>query len=170
MLNNQNDPENLLHEYLSTYGSTTQFLHDLAGAEIRVDILSQQCQANYLRRESLLYLDKASKPVLYAVGQFFIDNISSAQQQQLLNTSKPVGTIFGINNISKNNQKVSFSDDQTLLARLNSSDRFCLRRSFELMNGTVKVANLTEVVNHQSLQRAVHFRQTHYRQMAMGIG
>jgi chorismate-pyruvate lyase len=157
-----NDPQNLLKRYFARNGSTTQFFYELAGCDVQVCILNQQRSEYYLHRESLLFINDSSEPVLFATGVFLINNLSKCQLDELIHTTIPVGTILGVNNISKSRQQVNLSHDKTLLSKLNVSENVCFKRSFELMNGTVKVANLTEVVSSQSLARALKVRPNSY--------
>ncbi len=149
------EPKNLLKRYFDRKGSTTQFFNDLAGSDVQVCILNQQLSEYYLHRESLLFINDCSEPVLLASGVFFIENLSKSQVDELIHTSIPAGIILGVNNISKSNERICVSHDRALLSKLKVSEKACFKRSFQLMSGAIKVANLTEVVSCQSLARAL---------------
>lgn len=149
-----NNTKNLLNAYFSTQGSTTLFLHDIAKAPVQVRILKQKLCDQYLFRESLLYIDNVTYPALYARCLFYRKQLSTRQIEQLMNSLTPVGVVLGIDQLSKQNQQLTRSIDEVLKRRLNVTDE-CCERSFDLYRGNTKVANLTETVSHQSLQRLV---------------
>lgn len=151
-----------LTQYMALTGSTTYFLESLGAARVRVAVLEQHTHSNrqgqqWLQRLSVLYTGQAQQLphniLLLARCRLQLEHFSAAQQDALLNSDTAIGKLLDPHQeglIQKHNLQTSW---QSTPAALATDYPWAYCRHYQLLFRGQVVADIEEVLNHESLGR-----------------
>ena len=148
-----------LIEYLALQGSTTFFLQAVSGMAVEVEVLHQYVEklpdkGDILRRLSRLYVRHARNIILVAESAVELSFLDARQQQTLIARKEGIGKVLdpGNRGLLKKN------DIETLHVRappsLHTNLDWAISRHFGLKFKGIHCAEIRELVNNESLERA----------------
>ncbi|MDQ3510097.1 MAG: hypothetical protein M3414_00105 [Pseudomonadota bacterium] len=148
-----------LTEYLALQGSTTFFLQAVSGTAVEVDVLHQYVEkrpdkGDILRRLSRLYVRHAHNIIVVAESAVLLSFFDTAQRQKLIACKDGIGKL-----LDPANSGLLLKDDiETIRVHAPPSLRtdldWAISRHFALKFKGVHCAEIREIVNNQSLERA----------------
>ncbi|WP_086933449.1 chorismate pyruvate-lyase family protein [Agarilytica rhodophyticola] len=151
---------NILQKYLKLDGSTTYFLQALSSKEVRVEVLQQVINIKgqnrkTLKRTSILYFEETKNILVVAKSSIFLENFTKQQQQKLIEKSEGIGKILDPNNIGLiKKQDISTSYIEAPKT-IKTNDKTAICRRFILLYKEKPCAEISEIVNNESLARAL---------------
>lgn len=148
-----------LTEYLALQGSTTFFLQAVSGMTVEVEVLHQYVEkfpdkGDILRRISRLSVRHARNIILVAESAIQLSFLDARQQQTLIARKEGIGKLLdpGNRGLLKKN------DIETLRVHappsLHTNLDWAISRHFALKFKDVHCAEIRELVNNESLERA----------------
>ena len=148
-----------LTEYLALQGSTTFFLQAVSGMAVEVEVLDQYVEklpdkGDILHRISRLYVRHARNIILVAESAIQLSFLDARQQQTLIARKEGIGKLLdpGNHGLLKKN------DIETLRVHaplsLHTHLDWAISRHFALKFKGVQYAEIRELVNNESLERA----------------
>lgn len=148
-----------LIEYLALQGSTTFFLQAVSGMAVEVEVLRQHIETchekgDVLRRLSRLYVRRTRNVVLVAESAVQLSFFDARQQQRLIGREEGIGKVLDPANcglLEKNDIEVVCVYPP---ASLQTSLDWAISRHFALKFKGVHCAEIREIVNNESLERA----------------
>jgi chorismate-pyruvate lyase len=149
--------EELILELLGTTGSTSKMLEDIFGQKLRVEvILQERVMENgglMLRRTSRLFLKSPELSLMYCISTFPVEGLQDNELRDLEEGVKPIGIIFGVNNIYKTGISVEQSEDPAAVEWLNLSRQKLFHKEFTIHVPGRKIGVITEIFNKESILR-----------------
>jgi chorismate-pyruvate lyase len=148
-----------LTEYLALQGSTTFFLQAISGMTVEVEVLHQYVEklpdkGDILRRLSRLYVRHARNIILVAESAVQLSFLDARQQQTLIARKEGIGKLLDPGNcglLKKNDiETVRVHAPSSLHTNLD----WAISRHFALKFKGVHCAEIRELVNNESLERA----------------
>ena len=143
----------ILDRYFELTGSTTSFVNSYSPEGVKVSILSQRIHTDYIFRKSLLYVKNINRPILFASGIYYLQNIPHEMVEKIIEGRLLVGEIFGVGALKKKNDTVTKLYDARVFKALNSLSTECYKRQFNLSWDGKTIASLSEVLNAETLRR-----------------
>ncbi|MBA2239210.1 MAG: hypothetical protein H0W24_11005 [Lysobacter sp.] len=148
-----------LTDYLALQGSTTFFLQALSGTAVEVDVLHQCVEpcpdkGDVLRRFSRLYVRHAHNVLVVAESAVCLSFFDSGQQERLIARKHGIGKLLDPTNCGLL-QKVDIETSRVHAPpSLRTDLDWAISRHFALRFKGVHCAEIREIVNDQSLERA----------------
>jgi chorismate-pyruvate lyase len=148
-----------LAEYLALQGSTTFFLQAVSGTAVEVEVLHQFVEKHpekgeILRRHSRLYVGDERNVILVAESAVRLSFLDACQQQKLIGCEEGIGKLLDPGNrglLEKNDiQVLRVHAPSSLRTRLD----WAISRHFALKYRGVDCAEIREILNNESLERA----------------
>lgn len=148
-----------LTEYLALQGSTTFFLQAVSGAAIEVEVLHQHVESHpdkgdILRRLSRLYVRHTRNIILVAESAVQLSFLDARQQQSLIACKEGIGKLLD----PGNRGLLEKSDIETMRVHaptiLQTELDWAISRHFALKFNGIDCAEIREIVNNESLERA----------------
>jgi chorismate-pyruvate lyase len=149
--------EDLINELLGTTGSTSKMLEDIFGQKLKVEVISQervvQDGERLLRRTSRLFLQSPELSLMYCISTFPLEGLQEAELGDLEAGHKPIGIIFGVDNIYKTGISVEQAEDPAAVEWLNLSHQKLFHKEFTIHVQKRKIGVITEIFNKESILR-----------------
>lgn len=149
--------EDLINELLGTTGSTSKMLEDIFGQKLKVEVISQervmQDGVYLLRRTSRLFLKSPELSLMYCISTFPLEGLHDTELGDLEAGIKPIGIIFGVNNIYKTGISVEQSADPAAAEWLNVSGQKFFHKEFTIHVPGRKIGVISEIFNKESILR-----------------
>ncbi len=148
-----------LTDYLALQGSTTFFLQAVSGAAVEVEVLHQHVEnrpdtGDILRRLSRLYVRHARNIILVAESTVALSFLDARQQRILIDRKEGIGKLLD----PGNRGLLEKIDIQTVRVQappsLGTDLDWAVSRHFALKFKGVHCAEIREIVNNESLERA----------------
>lgn len=148
-----------LTEYLALQGSTTFFLQAVSGMAVEVDVLHQHvekhpCKGDILRRLSRLYVRHARNIILVAESAVQLCFLDAGQRKSLVACEQGIGKLLD----PGNRGLLEKQDIETIRVHapdiLQTDLDWAISRHFALKFRGVDCAEIREIVNNESLERA----------------
>lgn len=149
--------EDLINELLGTTGSTSKMLEDIFGQKLRVEVIAQervmQDGGLLLRRTSRLFLKSPELSLMYCISTFPMETLQDSELSDLEEGRKPIGIIFGVENIYKTGISVEQAEDAAAVQWLNLSHQKLFHKEFTIHAKERRIGVITEIFNKESILR-----------------
>jgi chorismate-pyruvate lyase len=148
-----------LTEYLALQGSTTFFLQAVSGMTVEVEVLHQYVEkrpdkTDVLHRFSRLYVRHARNIILVAESAVLLSFLDTRQQQKLIEGREAIGKLLD----PENRGLLEKDDIETICVHappsLDTDLNWAISRHFALKFKGIHCAEIREIVNNESLDRA----------------
>lgn len=138
-------------------GSTTFFLQECKGENIKVLLLSQIEEDNVIIRRVKLFFDSPQKPVLYCESYLLKDNLEKEEFNLLCKGEQPIGKIFREYDIEgkirKGNITLTKGYNEAIAQFLNVESRQIFKKEYAYDIGGRVIGQIKEFFNPESLGR-----------------
>lgn len=149
--------EELILELLGTTGSTSKMLEDIFGQKLKVEVIAQErmMQGNepLLLRTSRLYLKSPELSLMYCISAFPLGALEEEELSDLEVGVKPIGIIFGVENIYKTGICVEQVEDPAAVEWLHLSQQELFHKQFTIHAQNRTIGVITEIFNKESILR-----------------
>lgn len=140
---------------LGCESSTTKLFEEVSGKKLNVKVVYQreivENDHSQLVRTSALSMGGSNKIVIYSIASFVRDLISAEQFDQLKEGCIPIGKIFGVDTISKDNIYVEIIKSARFAKKLNVQSNMVYSKKYDFLADGKRIGVVKEIFNEESL-------------------
>ncbi len=137
--------------------STTKLIEELTGKRLLVTVEYQkeilENDSFQLVRMSKLTLEESDNIIIFSISSFNSDDLTDEQFNNLKKSCIPIGKVFGVGNIKKENIRVEAINNFRIAEKLNVKSNIIYSKKYEFLIKGKSIGIVKEFFNEESLNR-----------------
>lgn len=140
--------------------STTHFIEDISGQELKVKVLCQECMNDRILKRCVILYQLPYAPIIYSESYLRLCSLTNIERELLLSKQVPIGKIFAKQsndpNILKKNIIVGVARHLKLNSLLKIQSEEVFKKSYEYWANSEMIGTIHEFFSLESLERLVN--------------